>query len=140
MARSRTIIRILRSSRICNPLVAEVLSGAYDFGVAFDGDADRIGVVDASGQISLGVIISSFSTPVTFLARTGKGQPIIFDVKCSQALARRDRESRRSTRDVEDRHSLIKGKDEGAARADRRRDVRPHVLQPSRFYGHDDAL
>jgi len=32
-------------------LIAEVQKGGYDFGVAFDGDADRIGVVDDKGQI-----------------------------------------------------------------------------------------
>ncbi|MDD5540659.1 MAG: phosphomannomutase, partial [Candidatus Marinimicrobia bacterium] len=32
-------------------LIAEVQKGGYDFGVAFDGDADRIGVVDDLGQI-----------------------------------------------------------------------------------------
>ena len=36
------------------PLIAEVTRGGADFGVAFDGDADRIGVVDGSGQIIWG--------------------------------------------------------------------------------------
>ena len=67
------------------PLITEVTRGGYDFGVAFDGDADRIGVVDGSGQIIWGdYLLILYARDV--LARTGKGQPIIFDVKCSQAL------------------------------------------------------
>src|SRR3982750_39413 len=67
------------------PLIAEVVLGGYDFGVAFDGDADRIGVVDGAGQIIWGdYLLILYARDV--LARTGKGQPIIFDVKCSQAL------------------------------------------------------
>ncbi len=39
------------------PLIAEVTRGGYDFGVAFDGDADRIGVVDSTGRIIWGVYL-----------------------------------------------------------------------------------
>ena len=56
-----------------------------ELGIAFDGDADRIGLVDDQGRIIWGDhILILYARDV--LERTGKGQPIIFDVKCSQAL------------------------------------------------------
>ena len=56
-----------------------------ELGIGFDGDADRIGVVDGEGNIIWGdTLLILYARDV--LARTGPGQPIIFDVKCSQAL------------------------------------------------------
>jgi hypothetical protein len=66
-------------------LIAAVRARGADLGVAFDGDADRIGLVDASGEIVWGDhILILYARDV--LARTGAGQSVIFDVKCSQAL------------------------------------------------------
>ena len=65
-------------------LVRELQRGSYDFGIAFDGDADRIGVVQGSGEIIWGdYLLLLYARDV--LARV-PGAPIIFDVKCSQAL------------------------------------------------------
>src|SRR6185437_7086847 len=66
-------------------LVAAVQTDGAELGIAFDGDADRIGVVDDAGHIVWGDrILILYARDV--LQRTGRGQPIIFDVKCSQAL------------------------------------------------------
>jgi phosphomannomutase / phosphoglucomutase len=66
-------------------IIAAVKKDKAEMGVAFDGDADRIGLVDDQGTIIWGDrILILYAQDV--LARTGKGQPIIFDVKCSQAL------------------------------------------------------
>ena len=78
-------------------LIAEVKRRGADIGIAFDGDADRIGVIDDAGEIVWGDhILILYARDV--LARTGKGQSVIFDVKCSQALPRRSapRVARRS--------------------------------------------
>ncbi|HEV2641946.1 MAG TPA: phosphomannomutase/phosphoglucomutase, partial [Candidatus Elarobacter sp.] len=65
-------------------LINELLKGGYDFGVAFDGDADRIGVVQNDGEIIWGdYLLILYARDV--LSRV-KGAPVIFDVKCSQAL------------------------------------------------------
>ncbi|MDQ6736300.1 MAG: phosphomannomutase/phosphoglucomutase [Gemmatimonadota bacterium] len=65
-------------------LVRELQRGQYDFGIAFDGDADRIGVVEGSGEIIWGdYLLLLYARDV--LQRV-PGAPIIFDVKCSQAL------------------------------------------------------
>ena len=66
-------------------LLEAVAANKAELGIAFDGDADRIGVVDEDGAIIWGdQLLIIYARDV--LARTGKGQPIIFDVKCSQAL------------------------------------------------------
>jgi phosphomannomutase/phosphoglucomutase len=119
-------------------IVAEVKRGSYDFGVAFDGDADRIGVVDSTGQVIWGdYLLILFARDV--LARTGKGQPIIFDVKCSQALP--DAVSKAGGTPVmwKTGHSLIKGKmkELGAPIAG---EMSGHMFFSESFYGHDDAL
>lgn len=61
-----------------------VLAGGYDIGLAFDGDADRLGVVDDHGRILWGDQILLFLAEG--IAARYPGQPIIADVKCSQVL------------------------------------------------------
>ena len=64
-------------------LRALVLSNTLDFGVAFDGDGDRIGVIDGLGRIIWGdQLLGLLAEPVL---RTHPGAPIIGDVKMSQA-------------------------------------------------------
>ena len=66
-------------------LIAAVQAHGADIGIAFDGDADRIGIVDAAGTIIWGDYLLLLYARDVF-ARTGGNQAIIFDVKCSQAL------------------------------------------------------
>jgi phosphomannomutase/phosphoglucomutase len=120
------------------PLIAEVVRGGYDFGVAFDGDADRIGVVDGEGRIIWGdYLLILYARDV--LARTGKGQPIIFDVKCSQALTDAVAKAGGTPVMWKTGHSLIKGKmkEMGAPIAG---EMSGHMFFAESFYGHDDAL
>jgi phosphomannomutase/phosphoglucomutase len=120
------------------PLIAEVVRGGYDFGVAFDGDADRIGVVDGEGGIIWGdYLLILYARDV--LARTGKGQPIIFDVKCSQALSDAVAKAGGTPVMWKTGHSLIKGKmkEMGAPIAG---EMSGHMFFAESFYGHDDAL
>jgi phosphomannomutase / phosphoglucomutase len=56
-----------------------------ELGIAFDGDGDRIGAVDENGDILWGdQLLILYGRDVT--QRLGKGQEIIFDVKCSDVL------------------------------------------------------
>jgi phosphomannomutase/phosphoglucomutase len=119
-------------------LVTEVTRGGYDFGVAFDGDADRIGVVDSTGQIIWGdYLLVLYARDV--LARTGKGQPIIFDVKCSQALPDAVRKAGGEPVMWKTGHSLIKGKMK-ELHAPIAGEMSGHMFFTESFYGHDDAL
>ena len=57
-------------------------TGNYDIGIAFDGDADRVGVVDETGEV-----IWADQLMALFLPEVVKnGDEILYDVKCSQAL------------------------------------------------------
>ncbi|MEP6550716.1 MAG: phosphomannomutase/phosphoglucomutase, partial [Gemmatimonadales bacterium] len=60
-------------------LIAAVKEDRADVGIAFDGDADRIGVIDNAGEIIWGdYLLIIYARDA--LARTGKGQSIVFDV------------------------------------------------------------
>ncbi len=119
-------------------LIAAVARDKAEIGIAFDGDADRLGVVDDTGRIIWGDrILILYAQDV--LARTGKGQPIIFDVKCSQALP--DAISKAGGTPVmwKTGHSLIKDKMK-ELRAPVAGEMSGHMFFDEGFYGHDDAL
>jgi phosphomannomutase/phosphoglucomutase len=119
-------------------LIAAVRETGADLGVAFDGDADRIGVVDARGEIVWGDhVLILYARDV--LARTGRGQSIIFDVKCSQALPHAITEAGGVPVMWKTGHSLIKEKmkELGAPIAG---EMSGHMFFTEGFYGHDDAM
>jgi phosphomannomutase / phosphoglucomutase len=119
-------------------LIDAVGTDGAEIGIAFDGDADRIGVVDGAGEIVWGDrILILYARDV--LERTGRGQPIIFDVKCSQALpAEIERAGGRAIM-WKTGHSLIKDKmrETGAPVAG---EMSGHMFFTEGFYGHDDAM
>lgn len=119
-------------------LIAEVKKRKADIGIAFDGDGDRIGVVDQDGTIVWGDrILILYARDV--IARTGKGQSIIFDVKCSQALS--DAIEKAGGKPVmwKTGHSLIKDKMK-ETHAPIAGEMSGHMFFSEGFYGHDDAL
>lgn len=118
--------------------IAAVLEHGAEIGVAFDGDADRIGVVDRHGRIIWGDhILILYARDV--LARTGSGQPIIFDVKCSQALTDGITKAGGVPIMWKTGHSLIKDKMKETA-APIAGEMSGHMFFTEGFYGHDDAL
>ena len=119
-------------------LIAAVKRDGAEIGIAFDGDADRIGVVDDQGGIVWGDrILILYARDV--LARTGGNQPIIFDVKCSQALP--DAITRAGGKPImwKTGHSLIKDKMK-ETHAPIAGEMSGHMFFGEGFYGHDDAL
>jgi phosphomannomutase/phosphoglucomutase len=119
-------------------LIGTVRREKADLGIGFDGDADRIGLVDGDGTIVWGdYILLLYARDV--LARTGKGQPIIFDVKCSQALSDGIEAAGGKAVMWKTGHSLIKDKmkELGAPIAG---EMSGHMFFTEGFYGHDDAL
>ncbi len=118
-------------------LIARVREEKADLGVAFDGDADRIGAVDENGEIIRGdTLLLLFGLDV--LEQRGPGQKLIFDVKCSQALP--EVYGARGGEPVmwKTGHSLIKEKmrEIGAPVAG---ELSGHICF-SDFFGYDDAL
>ena len=118
--------------------IAAVAREHAEIGIAFDGDADRIGVVDGQGRIIWGDhILILYARDV--LARTGRGQPIIFDVKCSQALTDAIVAAGGVPVMWKTGHSLIKDKMK-EMHAPIAGEMSGHMFFTESFYGHDDAL
>lgn len=119
-------------------LIAAVRKDGADLGIGFDGDGDRIGLVDGDGTIVWGdYLLVLYARDV--LERTGAGQPIIFDVKCSQALP--DAIAAAGGKPVmwKTGHSLIKDKMK-ELHAPLAGEMSGHMFFGEGFYGHDDAL
>lgn len=118
--------------------IAEVRRTGAELGVAFDGDGDRIGTVDAEGRIIWGDhLLIVYARDV--LKRTGTGQSIIFDVKCSQALTDAIVAADGVPVMWKTGHSLIKEKMK-ETQAPIAGEMSGHMFFEEGFYGHDDAL
>jgi phosphomannomutase/phosphoglucomutase len=119
-------------------IIAKVRESGADLGVAFDGDADRIGVIDESGKIIWGDrLLLIYARDV--LSRTGGGQPIIFDVKSSQSLPDAIEKAGGKPLMWKTGHSLIKEKMR-ELHAPVAGEMSGHMFFTEGFYGHDDAL
>ena len=110
---------------------------ACDLGIAFDGDADRLGVVDGRGRILWGDQLMVLMAREVI--RNRPGATIIADVKASQVLF--DEIARLGGKPLMWRtgHSLIKAKmaETGAPLAG---EMSGHIFYADRYYGYDDAL
>lgn len=119
-------------------LINAVAKEKADIGIAFDGDADRIGVIDEKGEIIWGDhLLILYARDV--LERTGKGQPIIFDVKCSQALAEEIEKAGGKALMWKTGHSLIEEKMH-ETHAPIAGEMSGHMFFAEGWYGFDDAM
>jgi phosphomannomutase len=118
-------------------LQAAVAEHRCDLGIAFDGDGDRIGVVDGKGRILWGDQLMVLLAEDVIKAQPGA--TIIADVKASQVLF--DEIARIGGTPLMWRtgHSLIKTKmaETGAPLAG---EMSGHIFFGDRYYGYDDAL
>jgi len=115
-----------------------VVSNEADLGIAFDGDADRIGAVDEEGTIVRGdTLLLLFG--LDLVQRRGAGQKVVFDVKCSQVLPEVLEAAGGIPIMSATGHSLIKErmKKEGALLAG---ELSGHICFGDDYYGFDDAL
>lgn len=118
-------------------LKALVAEKQLDFGVAFDGDGDRIGAVDGQGRVIWGdQLLAIYAED---LLRQLPGATIIADVKASRALFERVTELGGKPLMWKTGHSLIKSKmkETGAPLAG---EMSGHVFFAHQYYGYDDAL
>lgn len=119
-------------------LIERVRAEGAEAGIAFDGDADRIGAVDETGAIVRGdILLLLFGLDI--LERSGPGQQVIFDVKCSQAVP--EVLAARGGKPImwKTGHSLMKEKlkETGAPLAG---ELSGHICFADDYYGFDDAL
>jgi phosphomannomutase/phosphoglucomutase len=115
-------------------LIREIKSGEYDFGIAFDGDGDRVGVVDENGKI-----IWSDQLISLFLPEIIKdGEDILYDVKCSKSLE--DMIIRYGGNPImwKTGHSLIKKK-MSEINCKLGGEMSGHIFFADDYYGYDDA-
>jgi phosphomannomutase/phosphoglucomutase len=118
-------------------LIARVREDGLAFGIAYDGDADRIGLVDNRGNIVFGdrlmILLSRH------ILKRHPGAAILGEVKCSQTLY--DDIAKHGGRPIiwKTGHSLIKRKmkEEHALLAG---EMSGHVFFADRYYGFDDAI
>jgi phosphomannomutase len=118
-------------------LKALVLEKGLDFGIAFDGDADRIGAIDGQGRVVWGdQLLSILAEPVL---REVPGATIIADVKASQALYDRIAELGGKPLMWKTGHSLVKVK---MAETDSplAGEMSGHIFFRHNWYGFDDAI
>jgi len=118
-------------------LINTVIAEGYDLGVAFDGDSDRLGVVDDRGEIIWGdQLLVIYSRD---LLRRMPGAPIIFEVKCSQTLVEDIEKHGGKPIMWKTGHSLIKKKmkEIGSPLAG---EMSGHIFFADNYYGFDDAV
>ena len=118
-------------------LIKTVRSEQADLGVAFDGDGDRLGVVDSSGKI-----IWPDRQMMVFAADVLSRQPgadIIYDVKCTRHLASQIVKNGGRPLIWKTGHSLMKAKikETGAMLAG---EMSGHIFFKERWYGFDDGI
>ena len=109
--------------------------GNHDIGIAFDGDADRVGVVDETGDIIWADQLMALFLPEVIK----KDDEILFDVKCSQALE--DMIIKYGGKPImwKTGHSLIKQKmNELGCKLGG--EMSGHIFFADDYYGYDDAI
>ena len=117
-------------------LVKEIKFGDYDFGVAYDGDADRVVAVDEKGGIIRSDILMTLFLPEII---QNSGDSIVYDVKCSQALEDMILKYGGNPVMWKTGHSLIKDKMK-ELNVNFAGEMSGHIFFADDFFGFDDAL
>ena len=118
-------------------LKSTVKSKALDLGIAFDGDADRIGVIADTGNVIWGdMLLALYAREIL---KTRPAATFISEVKCSMNLFRDIEKHGGRAIMWKTGHSLIKAKmkDKGAVLAG---EMSGHMFFADRYFGFDDAL
>ena len=118
-------------------LMEKVKKEGFDLGVGYDGDSDRIGAIDETGNIIFGdKLLAIFAKQVL---KSHLGAPIIFDVKCSKGVVEYIEKLGGRPIMWKTGHSLLKAKlrEENAPFAG---EMSGHMFFNDRFYGFDDAI
>lgn len=118
-------------------LKAKVLESGADLGIAFDGDADRIGAIDEKGSVIWGdQLMLIYGREI--LSRK-PGATLIGEVKCSQVMYDELRKLGGNAVMYKTGHSLIKAKMK-ELHAELAGEMSGHIFFADQYYGFDDAL
>ena len=119
-------------------LQAAVRRTGAELGIAFDGDADRIGAVDETGTVIFGdLLLVLFGRDA--VRRFGPGVTVIFDVKCSEILPQALAAAGARPEMWKTGHSLIKARMKALA-APLAGEMSGHMFFGGDWFGFDDAL
>jgi len=118
-------------------LIQEVIETGSDLGLAFDGDGDRLGVIDNKGQV-IWADRQMMLYAKDVLSRN-KGAKIIYDVKCTSLLPKVISENGGKPILSRTGHSFIKKKLK-ETNAELAGEMSGHIFFKERWYGFDDAL
>jgi phosphomannomutase/phosphoglucomutase len=118
-------------------LRAEVLKQGADLGIGLDGDADRIGVIDARGNTIYGDMITTILAQE--ILKEKKGAKIIGEVKCSKVFFDEVKKAGGIPIMGKVGHSPMKARllEEGAVLAG---EMSGHIFFSDRWYGFDDGI
>lgn len=118
-------------------MITEVKNSDAIIGIGFDGDADRIGLVDKDGKIIWGdKLLNIYARDVV---KEVPGATVIADVKCSQTLIADINERGGNAMMWKAGHSLIKAKMKEVG-ADLGGEMSGHIFFKHRFFGYDCAI
>lgn len=117
-----------------------VVQEKADLGIAFDGDADRIGVIDSKGRSMTGdkLLLIYAQDVIAKMKQSGIKPVIVSEVKCSQVLYDTINDLGGNAVMCKTGHGFIKGKmkETGAVLAG---EMSGHTFFKDRYYGFDDA-
>ena len=116
-------------------LISLVKKGSYDIGLAFDGDADRVGVVDETGDIVWADQLIALFLPEV----VEEGDEILYDVKCSQALEEMIVKYGGKPVMWKTGHSLIKQR-MSELNCNLGGEMSGHIFFADDYFGYDDAI
>ena len=116
-------------------LINLVKKGSYDIGLAFDGDADRVGVVDETGDIVWADQLIALFLPEV----VEEGDEILYDVKCSQALEEMIVKYGGKPVMWKTGHSLIKQR-MSELNCKLGGEMSGHIFFADDYFGYDDAI
>ena len=116
-------------------LIAKMKTGQFDAGIAFDGDADRIGVVDEKGEVIWADQLMAFFLPEII----EEGDEILFDVKCSKSLEEMIIKYGGRPLMWKTGHSLVKQK-MIELKCKFGGEMSGHIFFADDYYGYDDAI
>lgn len=122
-------------------LKAKVIETKADIGIAFDGDSDRIGVVDSSGNYLTGdkLLLLYALDVISDLVKRGEKPTVVSEVKCSQVLYDTIEENGANAVMCKTGHGYIKAKMK-ETKAILAGEMSGHMFFKDRYYGFDDAV
>lgn len=118
-----------------------VIETGADLGIAFDGDADRIGVIDSLGRSMTGdkLLLIYAQDVIDKMKNSGKKAVVVSEVKCSQVLYDTINELGGNAIMCKTGHGFIKGKMKETC-AILAGEMSGHTFFKDRYYGFDDAV